>query len=67
MAVFTDLHELLAEAYDRLGQTDSARVHWRWVAGALSHADPEARPRYATAVARGFPTSPPPRIPATSR
>ncbi|HET9294546.1 MAG TPA: BTAD domain-containing putative transcriptional regulator [Gemmatimonadales bacterium] len=67
MAAFTDLHELIAEAYDRLGQADSARVHWRWVAGALAHADPEARPRYATAVARGFPTSPSPRVPAGSR
>lgn len=67
LAVFTDLHELIAEAYERLGQADSARVHWRWVAGALAHADPEARPRYAAAVARGFPDSLRPLIPATSR
>jgi DNA-binding SARP family transcriptional activator/TolB-like protein len=67
LAAFTELHELIAEAYDRLGQADSARVHWRWVAGALAHADPEARPRYLTAVARGFPTSPPPRAPTSLR
>ena len=48
----TDLHELLADAYDRLGQRDSARVHWRWVATALAHADSVAQPRHAAALAR---------------
>jgi predicted Zn-dependent protease len=52
LAAFTDLHELIAEAYDRLGQADSARVHWRWVAGALAHADAPARPRLARALVR---------------
>lgn len=48
----TELHELLAEAYARLGQADSARVHWSWVTRALAHADSAARPRYVDAVAR---------------
>ena len=47
----TDLHELLAQAYDRLGVRDSARVHWRWVAAALEHADSVAQPRRAAALA----------------
>ena len=46
----TDLHELLAQAYDRLGMRDSARVHWRWVAAALEHADSVAQPRRAAAL-----------------
>ena len=48
----TDLHELIAQAYDRLGMRDSARVHWRWVATALEHADSVAQPRRAAALAR---------------
>jgi tetratricopeptide (TPR) repeat protein len=49
---FTDLHELIAQAYDRLGMADSARVHWAWVARALEHADPVAQPRHTAALAR---------------
>lgn len=48
----TTTHELLAEAYDRLGQRDSARVHWAWVARALAGADPGAEARRAAALAR---------------
>ena len=48
----TDLHELLAQAYDRLGMRDSARVHWRSVATALEQADSVAQPRRAAALAR---------------
>ncbi|HET9512715.1 MAG TPA: hypothetical protein VFO95_02210, partial [Gemmatimonadales bacterium] len=48
----TDLHQLLAEAYDHLGLKDSARVHWRWVAGALARADSGAAQRREVALAR---------------
>ena len=48
----TDFHELIAQAYDRLGMRDSARVHWRWVATALEHADSVAQPRRVAALAR---------------
>jgi DNA-binding SARP family transcriptional activator/tetratricopeptide (TPR) repeat protein len=36
----TDLHELLAQAFDRLGLRDSARVHYRAVVRAWERADP---------------------------
>jgi hypothetical protein len=36
----TDLHELLAQAFDRLGARDSASVHYRAVAKAWERADP---------------------------
>lgn len=36
----TDLHELLAQAFDRLGQRDSAIVHYRAVVRAWERADP---------------------------
>jgi predicted Zn-dependent protease len=49
---FPDLHELIAQAYDRLGQRDSARVHWQWLATALEHSDSIAQPRRAAALAR---------------
>jgi tetratricopeptide (TPR) repeat protein len=52
IANLTEIHELLAASYDRLGMADSARVHWAWVASALEHADPVARPRHAAALAR---------------
>jgi tetratricopeptide (TPR) repeat protein len=52
IANLTEIHELLAESYDRLGMADSARVHWAWVARALEHADPADRPRHTAAVAR---------------
>lgn len=45
----TEVRELLARAYARLGEPDSARIHWRWVAGALAHADSGALPRYQLA------------------
>ncbi len=35
----TELHEVLGEAFERSGDGDSARVHWRAVASALAHAD----------------------------
>jgi DNA-binding SARP family transcriptional activator len=45
----TELHELLAQAYDAAGQPDSAAVHYRWVAHAWRNADPPFRPRVAQA------------------
>jgi tetratricopeptide (TPR) repeat protein len=47
----TELHELLAQAFDAAGQTDSAAVHYRAVAKAWRRADPEfhARRELATA------------------
>jgi len=35
----TELHEVLAEAFERAGQADSARVHWQAVASALARSD----------------------------
>ncbi len=36
----TELHELLAQAYDEAGQPDSAAAHYRWVVNAWRRADP---------------------------
>jgi len=41
----TELHELLAQAFDRQGKRDSAAVHFRAVVRAWEHADPMFRPR----------------------
>jgi tetratricopeptide (TPR) repeat protein len=41
----TDLHELLARAFDQLGRRDSAAVHYRAVLNAWAHADPVFRAR----------------------
>ncbi len=41
----TELHELLAQAFDRAGVTDSAAVHYRAVVKAWYRADPEFVPR----------------------
>ena len=48
----TELHELLARAYDQLGKADSAAVHYRYVVAALAKSDPQARPRYEAAAGR---------------
>ncbi len=45
----TDLHELLAQAFDRLGMRDSAAVHYRAVLNAWEHADPLYHARRAQA------------------
>lgn len=47
----TDLHELLARAWDATGQRDSARAHWRAVVEAWRGADPEFQPRWNAALA----------------
>lgn len=44
-ATDTELHLLLAQSFDGLGQADSARVHYAIVARALSHSDPEWVPK----------------------
>jgi DNA-binding SARP family transcriptional activator/tetratricopeptide (TPR) repeat protein len=36
----TEIHELLAQAWDSAGRADSARVHYRWVANAWAKGDP---------------------------
>ncbi len=41
----TELHELLAEAFDRAGERDSAAVHYQAVVNAWRRADPEFRAR----------------------
>ena len=45
----TELHELLAQAFDRLGNRDSAAVHYRAVVHAWDRSDPIFRSRLATA------------------
>jgi hypothetical protein len=45
----TELHEVLAQAFEQAGQRDSAAAHWRAVESAWRHADQEFRERYLTA------------------
>lgn len=45
----TELHELLAQAFDRLGNRDSAAVHYGAVVRAWDRADPVFRSRLETA------------------
>jgi predicted Zn-dependent protease len=47
----TDLHELLAQAFDRTGNRDSAAVHYRAVARAWVRADPVYHVRRDTVLA----------------
>ncbi|MEP7326362.1 MAG: BTAD domain-containing putative transcriptional regulator [Gemmatimonadota bacterium] len=47
----TELHELLARAWDAAGNRDSARAHWRAVVEAWRGADPPLQPRWQAAVA----------------
>lgn len=54
----TELHELLADAFDRAGQRDSAAVHYRAVVNAWQRADPmfhERRDRASGWLARHAP------------
>jgi Flp pilus assembly protein TadD len=48
----TELHEALAQAFERAGQADSARVHYRAVEAAWRRADPQFAGRYAAAGAK---------------
>jgi tetratricopeptide (TPR) repeat protein len=45
----TELHEMLALAFEAAGQRDSAIAHYRWIVAAWRDADPEFRPRVETA------------------
>ena len=45
----TELHELMAQAFDSAGVRDSALVHWRAVESAWRNADPEFRARWEVA------------------
>jgi tetratricopeptide (TPR) repeat protein len=48
----TELHELLAQAWDAANGRDSAAAHYRVVANSWEHADALLQPRRARAVAR---------------
>jgi len=48
----TELHELLAQAWDAAGNLDSAAVHYAWIAKAWSAADPALAPRLNAARTR---------------
>ena len=45
----TELHELLAQAWDAAGRQDSARAHWAWVDRAWARADAPFRDRWERA------------------
>jgi DNA-binding SARP family transcriptional activator len=45
----TELHEVMALAFEQAGQADSARAHWRAVEAAWRGADPQFRERYRVA------------------
>jgi predicted Zn-dependent protease len=61
----TDLHELLAQAFDRIGNRDSAAIHYRAVDRAWKRADPRyhGRREVARAWLKGHAT--PPRVAAS--
>ncbi|HUQ81674.1 MAG TPA: hypothetical protein VM076_11070 [Gemmatimonadaceae bacterium] len=48
----TEIHELLAQAWDAAGQRDSAAVHYTWVARAWERGDPPYTARAAEAKRR---------------
>jgi predicted Zn-dependent protease len=50
----TELHELLAQAFDAAGERDSAIVHWRAVESAWRNADPPFRARWEIARQRAL-------------
>ena len=50
----TELHELLAQAFDAAGQRDSATVHWRAVETAWRTADPSFHARWEIARQRAL-------------
>jgi len=51
----TELHEVLAQAFEQAGQPDSAMVHWRAVEAAWRRADPQFRERYLSAKQKAGP------------
>jgi len=48
----TEIEERLAQAFDAMGQRDSALAHFRWVVGAWRQADPQFTSRWMQAEAR---------------
>ena len=52
----TEVHELLAQAWEAAGNPDSASVHYAWVARAWEHGDPAYAKRAADARRRISPT-----------
>jgi DNA-binding SARP family transcriptional activator/TolB-like protein len=48
----TEIHEMLAQAWDAAGVRDSAAAHYAWVTKAWASADPFFRPRFQAAQAR---------------
>jgi hypothetical protein len=48
----TELHELLAQAFDQMGQRDSASAHYRQVVNAWSRSDSVLQPRVTAARSR---------------
>jgi tetratricopeptide (TPR) repeat protein len=52
---YTELHEALAQAFERAGQPDSAVAHYRAVERAWRHADPQFRDRYQQAKLKAGP------------
>jgi len=48
----TELHERLAQAWDALGNVDSAAVHYAWVTKAWNAADPAFASRVSAARVR---------------
>ena len=63
----TDLHELLAQAFDQAGQPDSAAAHYRSVVQAWRRADPQFRSRRQAAEARLNHLATRPRPPQSNR
>lgn len=51
-ATFADFHEMLGEAFELAGQSDSAVVHYRWVDNAWKDADPAFATRRAAVRAK---------------
>jgi DNA-binding SARP family transcriptional activator len=62
----TDLHELLAQAFDRMGMRDSAIVHYRAVTKAWKRADARYHARREVASARLAGRATPPRVAVSS-
>jgi tetratricopeptide (TPR) repeat protein len=61
----TDLHEVLAQAFDRIGSRDSAAFHYSAVASAWKRADPRFHARREVARARVDGRATPPRVAST--
>jgi len=60
----TELHEMLARAFEAAGEPDSARAHYQWVVRAWEKADPRFRMRYEFALRRSGVTPAPAPLPA---